>query len=34
MVNVVLGQFISLLTDFTTTGTVPDGFMPAVRKTA
>ncbi|EKJ74127.1 hypothetical protein FPSE_05712 [Fusarium pseudograminearum CS3096] len=34
MVNVVLGQFISLLTDFTTTGNVPDGFMPAVRKTA
>ncbi|KAI8722402.1 hypothetical protein NCS52_00383900 [Fusarium sp. LHS14.1] len=34
MVNVVIGQFITLLNDFTTSGTVPDGFMAAVEKTA
>ncbi|KAJ3528005.1 hypothetical protein NM208_g10425 [Fusarium decemcellulare] len=34
MVNVVIGQFITLLSDFSSDGSVPEGFMPAVRKTA
>ncbi|RSL58355.1 hypothetical protein CEP53_006164 [Fusarium sp. AF-6] len=34
MVNVVIGQFITLLNDFTTSGSVPKGFMAAVEKTA
>ncbi|KAG7286286.1 hypothetical protein NEMBOFW57_008594 [Staphylotrichum longicolle] len=34
MVNVVIGRFISLLSDFTTSGSVPEGFMPAVQETA
>ncbi|KAI8681757.1 hypothetical protein NCS55_00428700 [Fusarium keratoplasticum] len=34
MVNVVIGEFITLLNDFTTSGTVPKGFMAAVEKTA
>lgn len=34
MVNVVLGRFLSLLSDFTTSGSVPEGFMAAVRTTA
>lgn len=34
MVNVVIGEFITLLNDFTTSGTIPKGFMAAVEKTA
>ncbi|KAM0424826.1 hypothetical protein ACHAPT_009882 [Fusarium lateritium] len=34
MVNVVIGQFITLLNDFTTSGSIPEGFMAAVQKTA
>ncbi|KAJ4313471.1 hypothetical protein N0V84_009396 [Fusarium piperis] len=34
MVNVVIGEFITLLNDFTTSGTIPEGFMATVEKTA
>lgn len=34
MVNLVIGQFISLLSDSYTSGSQPDGFMAAVRKTS
>ncbi|WYZ33785.1 hypothetical protein EsH8_I_000061 [Colletotrichum jinshuiense] len=34
MVNLVIGQFISLLSDSYTSGSQPDGFMASVRKTS
>ncbi|KAF4967225.1 hypothetical protein FSARC_5204 [Fusarium sarcochroum] len=34
MVNVVFGRFISLLSDFSTSGSVPEGFMAAVQTAA
>jgi ATP-binding cassette subfamily B (MDR/TAP) protein 1 len=34
MVNVVLGQFLSLLSDFTTSASSQHRFMTAVQKTA
>ncbi|KAM5346969.1 hypothetical protein ACJ41O_009974 [Fusarium nematophilum] len=34
MVNVVLGRFITLLNDLSTSGSVPEGFMDAVRTAA
>jgi hypothetical protein len=34
MVNVVLGRFMSLLSNFTTSGSVPEEFMATVQETA
>ncbi|KAF5577862.1 leptomycin B resistance pmd1 [Fusarium pseudocircinatum] len=34
MVNLIIGDFISIMTDFTTSGSAPDGFMSQVSKTA
>lgn len=32
MVNLVIGKFISVMTNFTTTGSPPDNFMSEVSK--
>ncbi|EMT73430.1 Leptomycin B resistance protein pmd1 [Fusarium odoratissimum] len=34
MVNLIIGDFISIMTDFTSSGSAPDGFMSQVSKSA